>query len=142
MQVREAMAKTISTAHTTSSVREVAEIMQREDCGFVPVMADGELVGVVTDRDIVLRFCAAGAPSPSVDAMPIGEIMTPGGICVQADASLEDAGHLMAEHAVRRLPVLEDDKLVGILSFGNLEQAVHAHGECAEEVMLGVTVGA
>lgn len=142
MKVRDAMAKTISTAHPSSTVREVAVMMQREDCGFVPIMRDAHLEGVVTDRDIVVRFCADGGADANMLTTPIGEVMTAMPISVHADSSLEDAGHLMATNGVRRLPVLDGSRLVGVVSFGNLEQALHAHGECAEEVTLGVTAGA
>lgn len=120
MQVRDAMAKTISTVHPAATIREVAEIMKREDCGFVPILRDDRLVGVVTDR----------------------EIMTATPCTVQADASLEDAAHVMAIHQVRRLPVLDGTLLVGILSYGNLEQAFLAHGVYAEQATLGVAIGA
>jgi CBS domain-containing protein len=142
MNVRDAMSKTISTAHPSSTVKEVAVMMRGEDCGFVPILRDDRLEGVVTDRDIIVRFCADGGSEANMRTTPISEIMTAKPISVQADASLEDAGHLMATHGIRRLTVLDGTHLVGILSFGNLEQALHAHGACAEEVMLGVTAGA
>jgi CBS domain-containing protein len=142
MKVRDAMAKTIATAQPSTTIKEVAVMMRREDCGFIPVLRGDHLEGVVTDRDIVVRFCADGAPEASMITTPISEIMTTTPIAIRADANLEDAGHLMAEHQVRRLVVLDGARVVGILSFGNLEQAVHAHGACAEEVTLGVTSGA
>ncbi len=120
MQVRDAMAKTISTAHPAATIREVAEIIKREDCGFVPILRDDRLVGVVTDR----------------------EIMTATPCTVQADASLEDAAHVMAIHQVRRLPVLDGTSSVGILSYGNLEQAFLAHGVYGEQATLDVAIGA
>jgi CBS domain-containing protein len=142
MQVRDAMAKTISTAHPSSTVNDVAVIMRREDCGFVPIVRDDQLAGVVTDRDIVVRCCADEGTESTMLSTPISDIMTAKPVSVQAESSLEDAGHLMAMNAIRRLPVLDGSQLVGILSFGNLEQALHGHGDCAEEVTLGVTVGA
>jgi CBS domain-containing protein len=142
MQVRDAMAKTISTAHPAATIREVAEIMKREDCGFVPILRDDRLVGVVTDRDIVIRFCSDGASGRSLVTTPVSEIMTATPRTVQADPSLEDAAHVMAIHQVRRLPVLDGTLLVGILSYGNLEQAFLAHGVYGEQVTLGVAIGA
>lgn len=116
-------------------------MMRREGCGFIPVVRDDHLEGVVTDRDIVIRFCADGGGEANMRTTPIADIMTRHPIGIQADAELEDAGHLMAEHQIRRLVVLDGMRLVGVLSFGNLEQALNAHGSCAEEVVLGVTSG-
>jgi CBS domain-containing protein len=142
VKVREPMAKTISTAHPPSTVKDVAVMMRREDCGFVPIVRDDQLAGVVTDRDIVVRFCADGGGEANMLTTPIGEVMSATPTSVRADSSLEGAGHLMAINGVRRPPVLDGSRLVGVLSFGNLEQALHAHGACAEEVTPGVTVGA
>ncbi len=141
MQVRDAMTKTIATAHPSTTIKEVAVMMRREDCGFIPILRGEHLEGVVTDRDLVVRFLADGSAEASMLTVPIADIMTTRPIAIQADARLEDAGHLMAEHQVRRLVVLDGMRLVGVLSFGDLEQALHAHGDCAEEVILGVTSG-
>jgi len=141
MQVRDAMATTIARAEPSTTVKEVAVMMRREDCGFIPIVRGEHLDGVVTDRDIVVRFCAEGLGEGSMLTTPIADIMTTRPISIQADANLEDAGHLMAEHQIRRLVVLDGQRMVGVLSFGNLEQALHAHGACAEEVVLGVTSG-
>ncbi len=141
MHVRDAMATTLVVAHPSTTIKEVAVMMRRQDCGFIPIIRDDRLDGVVTDRDIVLRFCADGGTDASMLTTPIGDIMTRRPVGVQADADIEAAGHLMAEHHVRRLPVLDGTRLVGVLSFGDLEQALHARGNCAEEVTLGVTSG-
>ncbi len=60
MKVREAMAKTISTAKPNDTVARAAKLMKMEDCGFIPVVAEDKIVGVVTDRDIVIRCLAEG----------------------------------------------------------------------------------
>lgn len=140
MRVREAMAKTISTAAPEDTIDRVAALMKQEDCGFIPVVQGDEVVGVVTDRDLVVRVLAS-APA-GVPAVPVGDVMTPSVWSVGADEPIEAAAHKMAEHAVRRLPVVEDGRLVGVLSYGNLEQAVNAEGAAAAEATLGVTQGA
>lgn len=142
MNVREAMAKTIGTAPDTATLAEVVRIMKREDCGCVPIMHNGSLAGVVTDRDIVIRCLADAHNGDMIQTTPVAEIMTRTVVTVTGDATLEEAAHVMAEHQVRRLPVVEGTRLVGLLSFGNLEQALRAHGLAAEEAMLGVTRGA
>ena len=140
MKVREAMAKTISTAAPDDTVARAAGLMKIEDCGFIPVVAEDKVVGVVTDRDIVIRCLADG--HTDVRTETIDHVMTPGAWTIDADAPIEAAAHEMAAHELRRLPVMEKDRLVGILSYGNLEQALHAQGAAAAEATLGVTHGA
>ncbi len=140
MKVREAMAKTISTARPNDTVARAAELMKMEDCGFIPVVAEDKIVGVVTDRDIVIRCLADGHADVLTET--IDQVMTPSAWTIDADAPIEAAAHDMATHELRRLPVMENDKLVGVLSYGNLEQALHAEGTAAREASLGVTHGA
>lgn len=140
MKVSKAMAKTISTARPDDTVARAAALMKTEDCGFLPVLADGKLVGVVTDRDIVIR-CLAGGDTDTINET-IDHVMTRDAWTIDADAPIEAAAHEMAVHEVRRLPVMEKDRLVGVLSYGNLEQALHAKGAEAAEATLGITHGA
>jgi len=140
MKIREAMAKTISTARPNDTIARAAELMKMEDCGFIPVVAEDKLVGVVTDRDIVTRCLADGHADVLTETLD--HVMTPSVWTIEADAPIEAAAHVMAEHEVRRLPVLENNVLVGVISYGNLEQALHAQGAAAAEASLGVTRGA
>ncbi len=140
MKVREAMAKTISTVGPNDTVESAAGLMKKEDCGFIPVVSGDRVVGVLTDRDIVIRCVADGHGEFSKET--IDHVMTEGAWTIDADAPLEAAAHEMASHEVRRLPVTDHDRLVGILSYGNLEQALHAQGAAASEATLGVTHGA
>ena len=137
MKVREAMAKTISSAKPNDTIARTAELMKKEDCGFIPVVAEDKIVGVVTDRDIVIRCLAEGHGDVLTET--IDHVMTPSAWTIDADAPIEAAAHVMATHEVRRLPVMENDKLVGVISYGNLEQALHAEGPAAAEASLGVT---
>jgi CBS domain-containing protein len=139
MQVKEAMAKTIGIASPTDSIQKVAQIMKAEDAGFVPICEDGALKGVVTDRDIVLRCVAEGRQD--MFNQPAERIMTKNPTTIEAGASLEDAAKLMERVEVRRLPVVDNGRLVGILSHGNLVQAAHSEGP-ADTATLGVTRGA
>lgn len=140
MKVREAMARTISTARPSETLDAVADRMRTEDCGFIPVVDGPSLVGVVTDRDIVVRCLAGGQVDPRSET--VDHVMSPSTWTIDADATIEAAAHEMAEHEVRRLPVLEGNTLVGVISYGNLEQALHAEGVAASEATLGITRGA
>jgi CBS domain-containing protein len=139
MKVREAMAQTFSTVRRSDPIEKVAEFMVREDCGFVPVMDDGRIVGVITDRDIVVHCLGKG--HHDLMSRPCEHVMSTKVTTIGADETLEEAGHKMAQLHIRRLPVTEDGKLVGILSHGNLVQALHGKG-AAVEATLGVTSGA
>jgi len=140
MKVREAMARTITSAHPDNTVLDVAEIMRREDSGFVPVIEDGNrLVGVVTDRDIVIRCLAEKHANPMQEA--IDHIMSRNVHTIEPDQDLEAAAELMKREEVRRLAVVEGDQLVGVVSHGNLVQALQGEG-AAKEATKGVTKGA
>ena len=93
---------------------EVAELMDTEDVGSIPVVEDDRLVGIVTDRDIVVRAIAKGKDPTG---MPASAISTRELVTVRPDDDLSDALELMVRHQVRRLAVMGDDeRLVGIVS--------------------------
>jgi CBS domain-containing protein len=132
------MAKTISVARPSDPIRAVAQMMKREDTGFIPVVDGDRLLGVITDRDIVMRCIAEGHDVLQETAE---HCMSTSARTVEVDADIEMAGHIMGEHEIRRLCVVENGRLVGILSHGNLVQATHSDGP-ADEATLGVTRGA
>ena len=138
MKVKEAMAKTIVTAQPKESVVDVARKMKQEDTGFVPVTEGGRLVGVVTDRDIVVKCLAEGHDVRSETA---DHVMSTGVVTVSPEDDLEKAGEKMSSDEIRRLPVVENGKLVGVLSQGNLVQATGDSGP-GKKATLGVTRGA
>src|SRR4051794_16059457 len=139
MKVQDAMAKTISTAEAADTIGDVAKLMKKEDAGFIPVVEDGRLVGVVTDRDIVLR-CIAEGENP-ID-VPVRRVMSTNVATVQPGDDLEQAAQKMDREEIRRLAVVEDGgRVVGVLSHGNLVQATQGQG-AAKEATTGVTRGA
>lgn len=138
MQVREAMARTISTAGPEDTLQRVAQLMKQEDAGFIPVIDGQALRGVITDRDIVLRCLAEGHDVLHERA---DHCMTQDVATIEAGADIGDAARVMASRAVRRLPVVEGGRVVGILSHGNLVQATHSEGP-GDTATLGVTKGA
>jgi CBS domain-containing protein len=115
-------------------VFEAAELMANEDVGSLPILDGDKLIGVVTDRDIVVR---AVAEKKDPRGMPVREVATHDPVTVHADDDLSDALKLMATYQVRRLPVVdEDNRLVGVLAqadvaMGAREKAV---GEMVEEI--------
>jgi CBS domain-containing protein len=139
MKVSDAMAKTISTASPTDPISSVAQVMKRENAGFVPICDKDKVVGVVTDRDIVIRGIAGG--HSNLVNEPVEQFMSRDVKTIEANADIDTAAELMRSYEVRRLPVLDHGRIVGILSHGNLVQATHAKGP-AEKATLGVTKGA
>ena len=111
--VKDAMTSALATATPSQSLTEAARMMKQEDVGSVPVVDGPRLVGVLTDRDIVVRAVAEGRDPQT---MQVGEIASPDLVTVRPDDDLDDALRLMAQHQVRRLPVVEDGHLVGVLA--------------------------
>ena len=108
------------TIDSSTPVVEAAKIMKAEDVGSVPVVEGDRLVGMLTDRDMVVRVVAEGRDPQSTTP---GDIASRDLVTVDPDQSLDEAARLMAQHQVRRLPVVEEDgRLVGILSQGDVAQ--------------------
>ena len=127
------MTRDPATLGPESTCSEAAALMKRQDCGSLPVVKDGRLVGIVTDRDIVVRGVAGGKDPAH---LAVSEIMTPGPTTVSPDMKAEDASKLMSEKQVRRLPVVENGRLVGILAIGQVarHESANAAGETLKEV--------
>ncbi|ENZ82711.1 MULTISPECIES: CBS domain-containing protein [Caulobacter] len=134
MKVSDAMTSQVSVARPTDSIRKVAETMAKVDSGVVPVVDDGKVVGLVTDRDIVLRVVAEGRSFDSA----VSEVMSDGEVLsVKEDDVLADATAKMANNQVRRLVVLNDaGNLTGILSLGDVAKDYGAKqvGKTLEEI--------
>jgi CBS domain-containing protein len=114
-------------------VIEAARLMRDEEIGSLPVTEEGRLVGMLTDRDIAVRVVAEGR---SPNSTTVGEVLSPDPVAAGPDQDLDEALHLMAQHQVRRLPVVEDDRLVGILAQADvaLEEKEKKIGELVESI--------
>jgi CBS domain-containing protein len=129
MNVLEVMTKELETCNTDDSLALCAEKMKRLDIGSLPVVdGSGSLVGIITDRDITVRAVAAGV---SVAEAKAGDFMTPSPLTVTPAMNVEDAADIMAANQIRRLPVVQDGTLQGIVSLGDLavmtEEKVACH---------------
>ena len=135
MLVRDVMSRRLHTARPTESVLQASRRMRAADVGALAIVdTAGLLLGVLTDRDVVLRCVAAGrAPAGCRISAILGDRL----VTIEADAPLENAARLMAEHKVRRLPVLQRGRLVGMISLGDIavvEPQKRRVGETLEEV--------
>jgi CBS domain-containing protein len=118
------MAKTVAdvmtshpaTVEAEQPVSVAAALMRDNDAGAVIVNQNGRMHGIITDRDISVRVVADEKPPQT----PVGEACSPSVEAVGPDTSIDQAVQLMRSHAVRRLPVVEDGRAVGIVSLGDL----------------------
>lgn len=117
MQVREVMTQNPASVAADTNVIDVARLMKERDIGDVIVMKDGQLCGIVTDRDIVVR---ALAEHRDISNTPIDQICSRHLFTISPNHSVDEAIKMMREHSVRRLPVVENDRVVGVLSIGDL----------------------
>jgi CBS domain-containing protein len=117
MQIREVMTPTVHTVNPHTQVSEIARLMRDEDIGAVPVAENDRLVGMVTDRDIVLRAVAVGDGLDKIAR----DVMSPQILYCREDQDVDEVLKNMAEQQIRRLPVVNRDKrLVGVVSLGDL----------------------
>ncbi|RAK67546.1 CBS domain-containing protein [Phenylobacterium kunshanense] len=133
MKVSEVMTAQVVTATPRSTIRDVARTMAEIETGAVPVTDDGKVVGLITDRDIVLRVVAEGM---GLDT-PVAEVMTEGVETCAEDDNVADATAKMGGKQIRRLVVLnESGRLAGILSLGDVAQEYGAKqvGRTLEEI--------
>jgi CBS domain-containing protein len=133
-QVREAMTPNPHTVTADSSIAEAARLMRDEDTGIAPITEGERLVGVVTDRDVAIKVVAEGK-DPQLTK--VTQIASSNLVTVDREQDLDEALRLMAEHQVRRLPVVEEDgKLVGILAQADVAHHADASrtGEVVEEI--------
>ena len=119
MKVSEVMTAQVASAQPGSTIKAVGKMMSDVDTGAIPVVEDGRIVGLVTDRDIVLRAVAEDA---DLDA-PVSTIMTPDVQTCSEEDSVADAVGKMSNLAIRRLVVVDDGgRMVGIVSLGDISK--------------------
>jgi len=135
MKVREAMHEGVEWVGPDTPLGELAHKMRDEDIGAIPIGDNDRLIGMVTDRDIVIRGFVDGRDISSLTAR---DVMTEGIIYCRANEELGDALRIMEDKKIRRLPVIDDNKrMVGILSMGDVSSA--ASHELAGELCSAVS---
>ncbi|MEV0225564.1 CBS domain-containing protein [Streptomyces sp. NPDC050704] len=127
--VREVMTPGVVTVRPDASLVEAAQLMRAQDIGDVLVAGDHDLVGVLTDRDIALRAVADGVDPLTVSAQAV---CTPNPVVIGPDDAVSAAVELMRDHAVRRLPVVENGRPVGMVSLGDLAVSQDPESALAE----------
>jgi CBS domain-containing protein len=115
--VRDIMSKGVKVVRPDTTVKEVVATMNKFDIGSVLVLQGERPVGIITERDILRRLVE---PSLDPETLTARHVMTAPLITINQNASIEEAGKLMAKKRAKRLPVMNDDKLVGILTFTDI----------------------
>jgi CBS domain-containing protein len=135
MYVRDVMSADVFVANPDQSLRDAARSMADLDTGVLPVGEGDRLIGVVTDRDIVIRGVAE---ERDLNSTTLRDVMSPDPSYCYEDEDVEDVADQMAELQVRRLPVMDREKrLVGIVSLGDLAQ--QADTSVSGEALQGVS---
>ena len=140
MKLKEIMTKQVLTVHPEERVAVAARMMARNNIGSLPVCdAQGKICGMVTDRDLVVRCMAADGAGK----MKVRDVMTGNVITAAPDMEAAMAAHLMGRQQIRRLPVVKDGKLCGIISIGDLavsEGSAYDANDALTEISSNVSV--
>ena len=137
MKLRDVMTPNPRTLDANATVQDAARVMRDADTGVVPIVENGKPVGLITDRDIVVRAVADGAEP----TRPVRELATDTLVTAEPDMSTGEAAALMGRHQVRRLLVCEGDRLVGVASIGDIavkEGKDRRIGDTLQEISQGV----
>ena len=120
MKVSECMCHDVLWVNPNTSICECANLMAEHKIGCVPVCdSNQKVVGMITDRDILLRSVCT---NKNTKTTPVSEIMTTDVCCCGSEERLDTAQKLMSDNQVRRLPIIDNDKIVGILSIGDISR--------------------
>jgi CBS domain-containing protein len=131
MKVRDVMSSNVECCSNQDSLQSVASKMESLNVGAIPVVENGQVVGMITDRDLALRGINQGGNANA------SQVMSNNIVTIDGNASLQEASTLMAQHQIRRLPVVENGNLVGMLSLGDLavqEQSDESAGEALSQI--------
>ena len=125
MKVKDCMCKQVSCVNPNATICDVAKIMNQEHVGCVPVCENNKkIVGFVTDRDIVLRAVSCGK---DINTAKVSDIMTTDVIKTTPDTDIGAAADILKKNQIRRIPVIEDGNVVGILSLGDMARNDHVN---------------
>ncbi|MDP4090126.1 MAG: CBS domain-containing protein [Bacillota bacterium] len=117
MRIRDVMTKDVAYVDVNDTVERAAQLMSQYDIGSVPVCESGKVVGIITDRDITLRSVAKGTESKN---QVVRDIMTSNPVFCSPDQDVHDAVRIMSERQIRRLPIVENGGLVGMVALGDV----------------------
>lgn len=116
MKIRDIMSRQVASLNTDDSVERAAQLMKDYNVGSIPICTQNSVVGIVTDRDIALRAVARGEDG----SRQVKDVMTSNPVVGTPDMDVHDAVRIMSENQIRRLPIVENNSLVGMVSLGDI----------------------
>ena len=122
-QILDSKGRDVWFIHPDDSVLELIKLMAEKEVGALPVMEDRRLVGIVSERDYARKVILKGRSSKQT---PVKDIMTTNVLCAQPEQTVDECMALMTEKRVRHLPVVEAERVVGMLSIGDLVKVIIA----------------
>ena len=139
MKIREVMTKPVIRIGADETVEVAARTLAHYNIGALPVCgSDGRLQGLVTDRDLVTR-CVAAGKNPGLTK--VSQVMSGSVVGIEPDLETRDAAEIMGRRQIRRLPVLENEKLCGMVSLGDLTRAEADTGEVLSQISSNIRQG-
>lgn len=117
MQVKDVMTKNVASVNADDSVERAAQLMKEHNVGSIPVCSGEKVIGIITDRDIALRCVSKGE---NCKQMNVRDVMTSNPVTGNPTMDVHDAARIMSERQVRRLPIVDNNNLVGMVALGDL----------------------
>ena len=136
MKVSEIMTKDVLSLSVDDTAQHAAELMKEHNIGSIPVNTKEKVIGIVTDRDIILRCVAEGK---DVKTQKVRDIMTSNPVVGDQNMDVDDAIRIMSERQIRRLPITAKDQLVGMVSLGDVALEPKLHEE-ARDVLSDISI--
>ncbi|MFD1738988.1 CBS domain-containing protein [Bacillus salitolerans] len=133
--IRDIMTENVATVSSSQTIKEAAELMSQYNVGSIPVVENGQVIGMVTDRDITIRSTAQGLGSST----PVSQVMTTAIVQGNPYMNIEEAASLMAQKQIRRLPIVENNQLVGMVALGDIATN-EMFDEEAEEALTNISI--
>ncbi len=134
MKIRDIMTKDIATLRSDDTIERAARLMKQYDVGSIPVCTDDKIIGIITDRDIAVRSVAPG----QTGSQRVRDIMSTDLVIGNPDMDIQDAASIMSDRQIRRLPIVENNSLVGIISLGDISLEPSARGS-AEKALENIS---
>lgn len=132
--VQNIMTTNVATVSPNQTIQEAAQLMSQYNVGAVPVVENGRVRGIVTDRDITLRSTAQGLNAQT----PVSEVMSTNLVTGRPNMSVQEAASLMSQNQIRRLPIVENNELRGIVALGDIATN-NAYDQQAEQALSNIS---
>jgi CBS domain-containing protein len=140
MKISEIMTKNVISLSVDDTTEHAAELMKEHNIGAIPVDSEEKVVGIITDRDIVLRCIAE---NKDIKTQKVRDVMTSNPVVGDENMNVDDAARIMSERQIRRLPIVQSDKLIGMVSLGDLavqSKLKEEAGEALSEISVPSTI--